>query len=645
MADPFGIIGVIGVAAQLIQMTVQFGLDLKDAPSDAKSFILELQTLRTILQETDKNITQNPDFVDAFEGRHSTILSQLGSQSSSQTPAKLMLSACEIELRKMVEDLNKRAQSSRKSWEALKGAFTAKKTQEAVQKLQRQCQSLNNLAAIDAISLGAKTYSKVVENDKTMREVREHQLSQEQKEKRELILKWLTPINQTPSQHIDFINRRQSGTGQWLLDHLHFEKWLEIGPNTLFCPGIPGAGKTILTATVVEHLISQYRSDPAVGIAYVYCNYKQHNEQKLEDLLSSLLKQLIEPQLSLPKEVTELYERHKEKRSQPSAEELLATLRLVTSSFARVFVLVDALDECQTANGCRPRFIEGMFSLQVHSGVNLFMTSRFIPDITDKFDKSSWLEIRASREDVERYLDGHIERSESRIIKTMQVEIRKTISDAVDGMFLLAQIYLESLQREIKPKRLKAALNGFRRQIAGSEESNRLQVLSQAYDHAMERINTQESSRLDLANQVLSWITRAQRPLTPTELQHAVTVDAGDSELDKGDLVQIDDMVAVCAGLVTIDEESSIIRLVHFTAQEYFQQAQEKLFPVAQKEIAKICITYLSFEKFKEGACDTNHKFRSRLEDNPLYDYAARYWEITPGKPQYLDQVKKLPGS
>src|SRR5689334_1701604 len=131
MADPSGILGVIGVATQLIQMTVQFGLDWKDAPSDARAFFFELQSLRTVLQETHKNVTQNSDFINAFEGRHSTILSHLGDQSQ-RTVAKSMLSACETELEKMAKDLKKRAESHRASWEALKGAFTAKKTRESV---------------------------------------------------------------------------------------------------------------------------------------------------------------------------------------------------------------------------------------------------------------------------------------------------------------------------------------------------------------------------------------------------------------------------------------------------------------------------------------------------------------------------------
>ena len=441
MADPFGVIGVIGVATQLIQMTVRFGLDWKDAPSDAKAFVLELQTLRTVLQETNKNIAQNPDFVSAFEGRHSTILSQLGDQPSLQTAAKTMLSACEADLRKMVEALSKRAQSSRVSWETLKGAFAAKKTRDAVENLHRQCQALNGMAAIDAIAMGASTHYKVVEIQRdqqkirnTLEVVQDHQLSREKKEEQKLILEWLTLIDYAPQQ-TDIIKRRQSGTGQWLLDHPGFKEWLQGDKKTLFCPGIPGAGKTIFTAIVVEHLINQYCNDPDVGIAYIYCNYRRNKEQSLDDLLASLLRQLTEPLLSLPKPVTELYERHKTKRTRPSTDELLKALQLVAALCLRPFILIDALDECQTSNGCRVRLIVELFSLQARCRVNLFITSRFITEITNNFDKSCWLEIRATKEDVERYLKDHIKQSSS-TIQDMQGEVIAIISDTVDGMYV-----------------------------------------------------------------------------------------------------------------------------------------------------------------------------------------------------------------
>jgi hypothetical protein len=82
--------------------------------------------------------------------------------------------------------------------------------------------------------------------------------------------------------------------------------------------------------------------------------------------------------------------------------------------------------------------------------------------------------------------------------------------------------------------------------------------------------------------------------------------EVGESELDKDNLSEIQDMVSVCAGLVTIDEESHVIRLVHYTTQEYFERTQSYWFPNAR---TTICISYLSFGVFEKGFCQTDDEF------------------------------------
>jgi Ankyrin repeats (3 copies) len=153
---------------------------------------------------------------------------------------------------------------------------------------------------------------------------------------------------------------------------------------------------------------------------------------------------------------------------------------------------------------------------------------------------------------------------------------------------------------------------------------------SEAYDHAykeaMERIEGQIADSQKLAKEVLSWITCAKRPLTTSELQHALAVEVGESKLDEDNLPEVEDMVSVCAGLVTVDEESDIIRLVHYTTQEYFERNWASWFPDAQRDIATTCVTYLLFNTFETGFCPTDKKFEERLRLNPLYDYAARNW-------------------
>jgi hypothetical protein len=153
---------------------------------------------------------------------------------------------------------------------------------------------------------------------------------------------------------------------------------------------------------------------------------------------------------------------------------------------------------------------------------------------------------------------------------------------------------------------------------------------SEAYDHAykdaMERIEGQLIDQEELAKQVLSWITCAKRPLTTSELEHALAVEPEESQLDEENLCRVEDMVSVCAGLVTVDQESGIIRLVHYTTQEYFERTQSQWFPQAESKITITCITYLSFNVFESGLCQTRDEFEKRLQLYKLYDYASNNW-------------------
>ena len=142
----------------------------------------------------------------------------------------------------------------------------------------------------------------------------------------------------------------------------------------------------------------------------------------------------------------------------------------------------------------------------------------------------------------------------------------------------------------------------------------------------MERIGGQVKDQEELAKQVLSWITCAKRPLTTSELQHALAVEVGESALDEENLPQIEDIVSVCAGLVAVDKESNIIRLVHYTTKEYFERTQNHWFPNAETDITAICVTYLSFHAFESGFCQTDAEFEERLRLNQLYDYIAHNW-------------------
>jgi hypothetical protein len=252
------------------------------------------------------------------------------------------------------------------------------------------------------------------------------------------ILQWLTPHDYGPQQS-DYLGRRQPGTGQWLLASTEFQGWLATSKQTLFCPGIPGAGKTILTSIVVDYLDSRFRHDSKTGMAYIYCNFQRQNEQNIDHLLASVLKQLTPCQPSLPDSVKSLYDQHKTKRTRPSLDEIAGLLQSVVAMHSRVFIIVDALDECQASNKCRARFLSELFDLQKRHGANILATSRFIPEIIDRFGAGVSLEIRASTDDVARYLENHVQDLPSIVQEDpqLQEEITTGISKTVDGMCVL----------------------------------------------------------------------------------------------------------------------------------------------------------------------------------------------------------------
>ncbi|KAI3337266.1 hypothetical protein HD806DRAFT_518169 [Xylariaceae sp. AK1471] len=448
----------------------------------------------------------------------------------------------------------------------------------------------------------------------------ERQNQQEQQE----ILDWLTPINYS-AQQSDFIRRRQAGTGQWLLDSPEYQHWVATKKGALFCPGIPGAGKTILTSIVVDNLLDLYRADNSVGICYIFLNFRRKDEQKLDDLMASLLKQLAHNRPALPSgSVKLLHDRHKKTRTRPSFDELCQALCSVISEYSRVFVVIDALDECQIADNCRSNFISELLNLSSGLEVNVFATSRGIPEITSRFivGGAGVREIRASDHDIVRYVDGnlsHLPGFVSRDIN-LQIEIKQSIVQCVDGMFLLAQLHLDSLRGKPSRKAVRTALSKLAKGSAGAYDI--------AYDDAMARITGQLLDQKDLALQTLSWITSAKRPLTTEELRHALGVELNETEFDEDNLSDLQDIVSSCCGLVTIDEQNDIIRLVHYTTQEYFDRTRTLWFPFAESEVAKTCVTYLSFDAFGSGMCENDPEFEQRLLSYPLYDYASRYWGI-----------------
>ncbi|KAI0885923.1 uncharacterized protein GGS22DRAFT_188212 [Annulohypoxylon maeteangense] len=432
------------------------------------------------------------------------------------------------------------------------------------------------------------------------------------------IYAWLTPLT------IGFQNRhreslstkvRQDEGARQLLELPHFKEWKSSMGMLLWCSGLR---KTINASYIIEQLRQEYRNCD-VGIAYIYFSYKDIEIQTPVNIMASILQQLVS-RGPFSEDLQDLYAHHTKENTRPSAGDIVELLQSVVHSFSKVFVIVDALDECSDTDDVRSTWITELRKLQHR--MSILVTSRPIPDLEELLKDSIRITIEASSTDIRNYLQQRIE-STSSMKKHLADEpaLRETIISLilqkVKGMFLMARLYLDTLINKTTRRKIKNALETLP------------EGLDSIYEELMVRIELQNPrDHADLAIKVLGWIFYAARPLTVIEVQHALAIEQGDNYLDQDGIPSRDLLVSVCAGLVIINKNSNTISLVHYTTQEYFQRGGKRLLHDANKEIASACLTYLHFDVFDCQIEDLENQefFLDLLRDYPLLSYAAQHW-------------------
>ena len=105
---------------------------------------------------------------------------------------------------------------------------------------------------------------------------------------------------------------------------------------------------------------------------------------------------------------------------------------MVNNLFNDVFVVIDALDEYTEEDGSRGKFLAGIQKLQPN--IRLLVTSRRLLNIEHEFGRSIRLEIRATNEDITRYLDDRIQ-EEKRLRKHVKGDpfLHNTIVNTIVG--------------------------------------------------------------------------------------------------------------------------------------------------------------------------------------------------------------------
>lgn len=219
------------------------------------------------------------------------------------------------------------------------------------------------------------------------------------------IVSWLSTFDY--HQQADYIQRVHKETGQWFLTSKDFRRWLSGTHETLFCPGSPGAGKTMLTALIVDYLWKKFRVASDIGIGFLYCS-KWQQRSTSESLILDLLKQLVQAQTFLCHDVRIMYQNCIAYSRRPSKFDIAKAIRSVVNEYSRVYIIVDALDEIDAE--VRKSFLNDIFLLQKDTGLNILATACKVPEIVAAFsnDKTKSLEVFASDEDIAAYFNDHV---------------------------------------------------------------------------------------------------------------------------------------------------------------------------------------------------------------------------------------------
>lgn len=235
-------------------------------------------------------------------------------------------------------------------------------------------------------------------------------------------------------------SKRHANTGQWLLDTKNFKDWLqsnEHSSSVLWCPGNPGAGKTVITSIAVNH-VAERTQRSKVATVYLYFDYADSLTHSVEALMGSVLRQLTE-QTSRTQTVSELKSFHLQntRKRHLTADELFACICTISKDFDVVYLLVDALDECPEIT--RDKLL-GRLQDSSTSNARLFLTSRPNVNVNLTIPHALRTDIAASIPDITAFLESEIYKS-GRLSRftakdpELKQRIVSGIVDKADGMF------------------------------------------------------------------------------------------------------------------------------------------------------------------------------------------------------------------
>ncbi|KAK5123817.1 hypothetical protein LTR85_002453 [Meristemomyces frigidus] len=361
-------------------------------------------------------------------------------------------------------------------------------------------------------------------------------------------LRWL----EAPDPEEDYIAARQRygqgppGAGQWFLGSSRYTQWYATKGSRLWIHGKAGCCKTVLCSTIMKDVESLISQDPSCKPVKFFFTFSDSRKQTYRSLLLSLVTQLSR-RYYLDPGLAKAYD----DRRQPPNDVLEAIVISLVEKYARVFCIVDALDESGYGVEGRQAVIDGLETLLDQlQGVSFLATSRPEDDI--KFvmrrlsAESATIDKHAVDIDISRYVEYRLARSTlARMSSPLKQKVISTLSEKADGMFRWAYCQIRSIE----------SLRNFDEVMVMKKLQSLPKDLDETYERMLLSVDEDEQTS---ALTALRWIAFAERPLTLLELEEAYTFDARSPPPPrKPGGRTIGGIASVLSGLVTVDTSTN----------------------------------------------------------------------------------------
>ncbi|KAI0169077.1 hypothetical protein GGR52DRAFT_592840 [Hypoxylon sp. FL1284] len=322
--------------------------------------------------------------------------------------------------------------------------------------------AFNEFATADdnlRVCLGMETLASVTETQQDLVAFMDKISGPIARDERDEVLEWLSSLN-SPQMHA--MVKQDTQGGNWLLESDPFRKWRDKSQNWIWYTGNPGAGKSVLAATIIDHLMSRAQDRSSKGnetmVAYLYLSYRLQPD--MAALLGSILRQF-QTGCDLHQRVKDKFrESHRGGRydgqvPRPSLEDIKSLLSLVSES-KTVFVVVDALDEFDLQS--RGPLLEHIKDIK--SDVKILVTSRYL-EYLDKLRKDFLTgTIEAHDDDMDEYIERQIRGSPnlSYFPPRLHEEIKTQVKRRSGRMFIIVKLHMGALTEVEVEAELKNAL-------------------------------------------------------------------------------------------------------------------------------------------------------------------------------------------